>query len=417
MKALDRTASTKILDSFTHLENWRSRVQFSRHNKNAMIDRPQHVKTIGRLLREFPVVLIVGARQVGKTTLAQEIGRLSKRAVHSFDLESEVDVRRLADPELSLRPLRGLVILDEIQHRSDLFRTLRVLADRPKGPARFLVLGSAAPELLRQSSETLAGRVAHYELPGISLGEVGSDALERLWLRGGFPRSLTARSHSASYRWRTEFVRTFVQRDIPQLGISIPASTLDRFWAMLSHYHGQIWNGSELARAFGVSHHTVRRYLEALEATYMIRALRPWHASIKKRQVKSPKVFFRDSGILHRYLNAATFHDLERHPKIGASWEGFVIESVIQALGLEDGECYFWATHAGAEIDLVVQRGSELRGIEVKRSAAPSLTKSMQTALADLGLSRIDVIHAGEHSFPLSRRIHAVPATRIYEDL
>lgn len=311
----------------------------------------------------------------------------------------------------------GLSYLDEIQNRPELFRALRVLADRPKKPARFLVLGSAAPELLRQSSETLAGRVAHYEIPGISLAELGHDSLEKLWLRGGFPRSLTARSHAASYRWRTEFIRTFLQRDVPQLGIAIPASTLDRFWAMLSHCHAQVWNGSELGRAFGVSHHSVRRYLEALEGTYMIRALQPWQASIKKRQVKSPKVYFRDTGILHRYINVATLHDLERHPKIGASWEGFVLESVIDALDLEGRECYFWATHAGAEIDLVVQRGSELRGIEVKRSAAPSLTKSMKTALEELGLSRIDVIHAGEHSFPLARRIHAVPATRIYEDL
>ena len=382
-----------------------------------MIARPRHVKNIQRLLREFPVVLVVGARQVGKTTLAQQIGGLSDRDVHSFDLESEVDARRLADPELSLRPLRGLVILDEVQHQPDLFRTLRVLADRPRKPARFLVLGSAAPELLRQSAETLAGRVAHYEVPGISLAEVGYEALDKLWLRGGFPKSLTARTHPASYRWRTEFVRTFLQRDVPQLGIGVPASTLDRFWAMLSHYHAQIWNGSELGRAFGVSHQSVRSYLEALEGTYMVRALRPWHASIKKRQVKSPKVYFRDTGILHRYLNVTTFHDLERHPKIGASWEGFVIESVIQALGLEDHECYFWATHSGAEIDLIVQRGSELRGIEVKRSAAPSLTKSMQIALEGLGLSRIDVIHAGEHSFPMAKRIHAVPATRIHKDL
>lgn len=382
-----------------------------------MIDRPRHVKNIQGLLREFPVVLVVGARQVGKTTLAHQVGKLGDRAVHFFDLESEVDLRRLADPELSLRPLRGLVVLDEIQNRPELFRALRVLADRPKKPARFLVLGSAAPELLRQSSETLAGRVAHYEIPGISPAEVGLDSLDKLWLRGGFPRSLTARSHAASYRWRTEFIRTFLQRDVPQLGIAIPASTLDRFWAMLSHYHAQIWNGSELGRAFGVSHHSVRRYLEALEGTYMIRALQPWQASIKKRQVKSPEVYFRDTGILHRYLNVATLHELERHPKIGASWEGFMIESVIDALDLEGRECYSWATHAGAEIDLVVQRGSELRRIEVKRSAAPSLTKSMQTALEELGLSRIDVIHAGEHSFPLARRIHAVPATRIYEDL
>lgn len=382
-----------------------------------MIDRPRHVKNIQSLLREFPVVLMVGARQVGKTTLAHQIGKLGDRAVHFFDLESEVDLRRLANPELSLRPLRGLVVLDEIQNRPELFRALRVLADRPKKPARFLVLGSAAPELLRQSSETLAGRVAHYEIPGISPAEVGLDSLDKLWLRGGFPRSLTARSHAASYRWRTEFIRTFLQRDVPQLGIAIPASTLDRFWAMLSHYHAQVWNGSELGRAFGVSHHSVRRYLDALEGTYMIRALQPWQASIKKRQVKSPKVYFRDTGILHRYLNIATLHELERHPKIGASWEGFMIESVVDALDLEGRDCYFWATHSGAEIDLVVQRGSELRGIEVKRSAAPSLTKSMQTALEELGLSRIDVIHAGEHSFPLARRIHAVPATRIYEDL
>ena len=324
-----------------------------------MVERAAHTRAIEKLLRENPVVAILGARQVGKTTLARQIaGR--RRLAHFFDLERAPDLARLSDPELALGPLRGVVVLDEIQRRPDLFPALRVLADRPRTPTRFLVLGSASPELLKQSSETLAGRIAHYELPGLMLGEVGPGKMDRLWLRGGFPRSYTARRTLASSQWRDDFVRTFIERDIPQLGLAIPSATLNRFWAMLAHYHGQIWNASELARAFGVSHHVVRHYLEALESTFMVRVLKPWSANLAKRQVRSPRVFLRDSGILHHFLDTPTFSALLRHPKVGASWEGFLIENLIRHLGARSRDCYFWRTHQGAEIDLVIQEGRRL---------------------------------------------------------
>ena len=295
-----------------------------------MIQRPAHLNALKRLVSHHPVVALVGARQVEKTTLARDLAWSRKGLTHFFDLESTADLACLADPLLALSPLRGLVVLDEVQRRPDLFPTLRVLSDRPHRPARFLVLGSASPGLLRQSSETLAGRIAYYELHGFSLSELTESKADILWLRGGFPRSFTARSHKQSYEWRGEFIRTFLERDVPQLGITIPSPTLDRFWSMLAHYHAQVWNGSELARAFGVSHHTVRRYLDALEATFMVRSLKPWSANIRKRQVKSPKIYIRDSGILHRLLNVTTYTELERHPKIGASWEGFIIETLFR---------------------------------------------------------------------------------------
>ena len=382
-----------------------------------MIPRRTHTSQLKRLLARNPVVALLGARQVGKTTLAKALVARRKGPNHFFDLESPIDLAQLADPMLTLEPLRGLVVLDEVQRRPDLFPVLRVLADRRPCPARFLVLGSASPALLRQSSETLAGRVAHYELPGIALKEINPHGANRLWLRGGFPRSFTARSHGESYQWRANFVRTFLERDVPQLGIAISSVTLHRFWSMLAHYHAQVWNGSELARAFGVSHHAVRRYREALEATFMVRSLKPWSANLKKRQVKSPKVYVRDSGILHSFLQIATPETLDRHPKVGASWEGFVIENVIHALGVEDRHCYFWGTHTGAEIDLVVDQGASLRGFEVKRTVAPSLTPSMRIALDDLGLSRIDVIHAGAESFPLARRVQAISASKMLEEI
>ena len=332
-------------------------------------------------------------------------------------LESSADRARLADPLLALSPLRGLVVLDEIQRLPDIFTTLRVLADRVPRPARFLVLGSAGPDLLRQSAETLAGRIAYYELPGFSIGEIAARQMRRLWLRGGFPRSFTMRSHADSYRWRVDFVRTFLERDVPQLGIGVPSATLDRFWSMLAHYHAQIWNGAELGRAFGVSHHAVRRYLDTLEATFMVRSLQPWSANVKKRQVKSPKIYIRDSGLLHRLLNIATFEALERHPKVGASWEGFVIENLTHTLGVDNRECFFRATHTGAEMDLIVHVGGKLRGFEVKRTSAPRVTRSMHTALEDLLLDRVDVIHAGSETFPLGQRIRAVAASRVLDDL
>ncbi len=382
-----------------------------------MIRRDTHLKAVHRLLQRNPVVALLGARQAGKTTLARQIAQPRSGPTHVFDLESSADLARLADPLLALSPLKGLVVLDEVQRRPDLFPTLRVLADRRPRPARFLVLGSASPDLLRQSSESLAGRIAYYELPCLWLGETGVGRIDQLWLRGGFPRSFTAPSHDASDRWRRDFVRTFLERDIPQLGIRVPSATLERFWSMLAHYHAQVWNGSELARAFGVSHHAVRRYLDALAGTFMVRVLKPWNVNLGKRQVKAPKVYIRDSGLLHRLLQVGTHTELERHPKVGASWEGFMIENIVHALDADERQCHFWAVHSGAEIDLIVQHGGRLHGFEIKRTTAPAVTRTMRTAMADLGLRSLDVIHAGDHTFPLAKNIRAVAAGRLLDDL
>ncbi len=382
-----------------------------------MISRNAHLNNLTALLQESPVVAMIGARQVGKTTLAQQILRAYDGPATHFDLESSEDLAQLADPLLTLSPLQGLVVIDEVQRRPDLFPSLRVLADRRPLPARFLVLGSASPDLLRQSSESLAGRIAYYELPCLSLSEVGSADLEKLWLRGGFPASFTAQSDGASNRWRKDFVRTFLERDLPQLGITTSATMLERFWAMLAHYHAQVWNGSELARAFGVSHHAVRRYLDVLASTFMVHSLRPWYANISKRQVKSPKVYIRDAGILHHLLDIDSMQSLHRHPKIGASWEGFIIENIIRTLDADDRQCYFWAAHSGGEIDLVIHQGGRLRGFEVKHTSSPAITPSMLRAHEILGLTSLDVIHAGAKTFPLAENIRAVAAHRMVEDL
>ena len=382
-----------------------------------MIDREGQLRVLGRLLARSPVVALLGARQVGKTTLARALVAGRSLPASFFDLERAQDLARLADPELALAGLRGIVVLGEIQRRPDLFPALRVLADRPRKPARFLVLGSASPELLRQSSESLAGRIAYHELSGPRLDEVGIDHMERLWLRGGFPRSYTARSNRDSGEWRRDFIRMFLERDVPQFGISIPSTTLERFWAMLAHYHGQIWNASEFARSFGVSHHVTRGYLEALVATFMVRILRPWTENIKKRQVRSPKVYIRDPGLLHSFLDVDSIAALERHPRIGASWEGFVLEAVIQRLGATAEQCYFWATHTGAELDLLVVGGGRRLGYEIKRTTAPQLTPSMRSAFDDLRLTSLDVIHAGSQTFPLARRVRAVASARLLTDL
>ena len=319
-----------------------------------MIDRPNHVANIKRLLRDYPVVAILGARQIGKTTLAGELVKTHRGTATQFDLEDSTAVAKLQDPMLTLAPLKGLVVLDEIQRRPELFPALRVLADRRPIRTRFLVLGSASPTLLRQSSESLAGRIAFYELPGLSLTEVPKDDFSRLWVRGGFPRSFLARDEAASYEWRQNFIRTFVERDLPQLGVTIAAETARRFWTMLAHYHGQLWNSSELARAFGVADKTVRGYLDRLSDTLVIRQLAPWHENLGKRQVKSPKVYVRDTGLLHALLGIPSQQDLSGHPKIGASWEGFVIDQIIAQLRLNTSECYFWRTYQGAELDLLV---------------------------------------------------------------
>jgi predicted AAA+ superfamily ATPase len=379
------------------------------------IPRSGHLEKLQELLKRFPVVAIIGARQVGKTTLAHELVRRWRGATTFFDLEDPADRSRLSDPVLALEPLRGLVVLDEVQHQPELFPLLRVLADRPRRAARFLVLGSASPGLLRQSSESLAGRIAYHELGGFALQEVGSQHLERLWVRGGFPLAFLARSSGDSADWRRRFIRTFLERDLPQLGITIATATLDRFWRMLAHYHGQVWNSSEFARSFGVADTTVRRYLDVLTSTFMVRQLPPWSAKVAKRQVKSPKVYLSDSGILHALLNLESKRDIEAHPKLGASWEGFVLSNLCSHLGARAEECFFWATHAGAELDLLVVRGRTRFGFEFKRTAAPRVTASMRTAQHDLHLSRLDVVHAGKETFPLVAGIRAVAIGQLLE--
>jgi predicted AAA+ superfamily ATPase len=381
------------------------------------IPRPGHLELLRGRLRRFPVVALLGARQVGKTTLAHEIARGFRGKTTLFDLERAADLSLLADPELALRPLRGLVVLDEVQRRPDLFPVLRVLADRRPLPARFLVLGSASPALLRQASESLAGRISFHELPGLSLAEVGPQKLDRLWLRGGFPRSFTAGTGGKSVEWRREFVRTFLERDLPQLGSLVPAPTMGRFWAMLAHAHGNVWNGSEFGRAFGVAHTTVLRYLDLLSAAFVVRQLPPWSENLAKRQVKSPKVYVADSGLLHTLLDIGREADLVRHPKVGASWEGFGIQAVVDRLSARPDECYFWGTYSGAELDLLVVRGSLRLGFELKRTVAPSVTPSMRIARESLRLKRLDVIHAGDRTGDLAKGIRAVALERLLEDL
>jgi predicted AAA+ superfamily ATPase len=374
-----------------------------------MIERSNHVQAVRRRLAQFPVVGLLGARQVGKTTLAKALGDVVDGPVTRFDLEDPGAVARLADPMLALGSLKGLVILDEIQHRPDLFPSLRVLADRRPVRTRFLVLGSATPSLLKQSSESLAGRITYYELPGLGLAEVGIGSLGRLWLRGAFPRSYLARSHDASFDWRQSFLRTFLQRDLPQLGISAGTQAMHRFWSMLAHGHAQLWNASEIGRSMGLSDTTVRSYLDRMSDAFVMRQLQPWHENVSKRQVRAPKVYVRDSGLLHALLDIRTAAELEAHPKSGASWEGFAIDQAIQALKAEPQECYFWRTHTGAELDLLVIRGRRRIGIGVKRTTAPSVTRSMRSALTDLRLTEFYVLHAGETVFPLTRDIEAVP--------
>ena len=382
-----------------------------------MISRDDHVAAILRRLRNFPVVALLGARQIGKTTLAGLAAKQYKKPVHRFDLEDPIDLARLDDPMLALADLRGLIILDEVQRRPDLFPILRVLADRKPKPARFLVLGSASPDLLRQSSETLAGRITYYELPGLSLGEVGVTRLQNLWLRGGFPSSFLARSHADSRLWRQSFVQTFLERDLPQLGIRVPAATLRRFWAMLAHWHARTWNASEFSRSFGVSDNSVRNYLDILTSALVTRQLKPWHANISKRQVKSPKVYIRDSGLLHTLLQIDSNTDLERHPKVGASWEGFVLEQLVTHLSVNDEQMYFWATHGGAELDVFIPRGRRRVGFEIKRTTTPKVTPSIKAALDALELQEVVVVHAGDQTFLLGKNVRAVAASRLIEDL
>jgi len=382
-----------------------------------VIERTAHISQLLGLITRHPVVAILGARQVGKTTLARELAAAQSESAAFFDLENPDARARLREPMLTLEPLRGLVVLDEIQRAPEIFPVLRVLADRPNRPATFLVSGSASPELLRQSSESLAGRIVFHELGGFTLDEVGATDLDRLWLRGGFPRSFLSDSDAHSLEWREAFVLTFLERDIPQLGFSIPSDTLRRFWTMVAHYHGQVWNGSEIARSLALNEASVRRYVDLLSSALVVDQLQPWHENLSKRQVKSPRVFVSDSGLLHALLGIETLDELHGHPKLGASWEGFAIRQVVRQLGLRTEDCFFWATHAGAELDLLVVRGRKRWGFEFKRTSQPAMTKSMVIAMENLSLRNLTVIHAGPDAFALAKNIQAVPLRDIGEQL
>ncbi len=358
-----------------------------------------------RSLRDNPVVALVGPRQCGKTTLAREIVR-GKRGTY-FDLEDPVSLQRLAQPKTALESLDGLVVIDEVQRRPELFPVLRVLADAKRPGRRFLILGSASPELLRQGSETLAGRIAIQEMGGFDLGEVGGAALHRLWWRGGFPRSFLARSNAVSIAWRHDFIRTFLERDMLQLGVRIPPLTLRRLWTMIAHYHGQIWNASEIARSLGEAHVTVKRHLDALSGALMVRQLQPWFENLGKRQVKAPKVYVRDSGLLHALLDLAVPAALAAHPKVGASWEGFVIEELIGLAG--ERNAWHWRTQAGAELDLLLTLGGRRIGVEVKYADAPSMTRSMHVSIESLKLDQLYIIYPGIEPYVLRPGVEVMP--------
>ncbi|MBI4830978.1 MAG: ATP-binding protein [Candidatus Lindowbacteria bacterium] len=374
-----------------------------------MIQRPQALQQIIKAFGVHPIVALLGPRQCGKTTLARMIAQREPSTY--FDLENPVDIRRLSAPMSVLEELGGLVVIDEVQRRPDLFELLRVLVDRPKNRARFLLLGSASAHLVKGISESLAGRMGFVDLSGFSLEEVGGEHRSRLWLRGGFPRSFLADDEAMSMTWRDDFIRTFLERDIPQVGISIPAETLRRFWTMIAHCHGEVWNAAQLARSLGVSENTTRRYLDILAGAYMIRILPPWFENIRKRQVKAPKVYIRDTGILHALLQLQTHADLQSHPKVGASWEGFGVEQVIGAF--ESRDAYFWATHAGAELDLFLRFKGKHYGFEFKYADAPGGSRSMHVAIQDLVLEHLWVVYPGQDEYSIEEGISVIPISSI----
>jgi uncharacterized protein len=392
-----------------------------------IIERSLYPKLL-ESLKTFPVVGLVGPRQVGKTSLARQlVADLSQTKDPSapsavmLDLERPSDLAKLTEPELFLEPLANrLVVLDEVQLRPDLFLVLRALVDARRTPGRFLILGSAAPALIQHSSETLAGRIEFLGLAPLNLAEIASNvasngvaAAQTLWSRGGFPDSYLARSDAASMRWREAFVRSYLERDIPQLGIRISAATLRRFWLMLAHYHGQLWNASTLAGSLGVSAPSVRHYLDILESTFMVRVLQPYSANLGKRLVKSPKVYVRDSGLLHALLNLPDHDALLGHPVLGASWEGWVIEQIL-AQAPDGTRPYFYRTASGNELDLLLELpGGALRAVEIKHSAAPKVGKGFNEALDALKLDRGFVIAQVDAPYPLSQRAQVLPLSRL----
>lgn len=370
-----------------------------------MLNRSYYVKEIQKALKRSRIVALTGPRQCGKTTLARQL--ISEKSANYFDLEDPVSLARMHEPMYELSRLKGLIVIDEIQRKPDLFPVLRVLADRKPLPARLLILGSASPDLIRKSSETLAGRIELLELTPFTMQEVSASKFEKHLLRGGFPLSFLARSDGDSFIWRKNFIQTFIERDIPQMGLGATPALLYRFWAMLAHYHGNIWNAAEMGRSLGVNETTARRYLDLLSGVYMVRQLRPWHANLGKRQVKSPKVYFRDSGLLHSLLGVESYRDLRNHPKSGASFEGYVIEEILRTV--PHSEAYFWATHTGAELDLMLLQKKRRIGFEVKTSDAPKLTPSMRIAMEDLGLDSLNVIYPGRKAYALAKNIRVIP--------
>ena len=378
----------------------------------AMISRRHLSDQVQTALRRSCIVALVGPRQVGKTTLARVF--VDFQSANYFDLEDPVSLARLTEPMTALVSLRGLIVIDEIQRVPGLFPVLRVLADRHDVDARFLLLGSASPALIRQSSESLAGRIEVIEVSGFSLDEVGESRSDTLWLRGGFPSAFLADSEEDSRVWRKQFLLALVERDLPQLGMSMPPATMHRFLVMLAHYHGQVWNAAEPARSLGISEGTVRRYLDILTGTYLLRQLQPWHENIGKRQVKSPKIYWRDSGLLHQLVGISGEGDLATNPKCGASWEGYVLEQVIHQL--RPDEAYFWATHTGAELDALLMISGERIGIEIKRADAPRLTPSMRHALQDLKLKRLWVIYPGSKRYSLHAQVDVIPFAGFYRE-
>ena len=369
-----------------------------------MIPRAQYLADLKRALTRNPVTLLVGPRQSGKTTLAQQF--LREDSINYFDLENPTDLARLDEPLTALQSLKGLVVIDEVQQRPELFPVLRVLADRGH---KFLILGSASGQLMRQSSESLAGRIERITLSGFNLWELKQRDEIKLWLRGGLPLSYLAENHADSYSWRQNFIQTLLERDFPQWGVRIPTTTLRRFWNMLAHYHGQTWNGSEIAGALSVSQSSTRRYLDLLSDAFMVRQLQPYHVNIAKRQVKAPKIYVRDSGLLHQLLGIESEKALLSHPKVGTSWEGFIIESVLALVKPE--EAFFWGTHQGAEIDLLLRKKGRMWGIECKRTDTPRITPSIRIALKELSLERIIVIYPGRTHFPITENVDAMPAS------
>ena len=372
------------------------------------LPRPRELEAVRAGLRRAPITALLGPRQCGKTTLARSL-----KAEHFFDLEDPRSLARLDEPQTALETLTGTVVIDEVQRKPELFPLLRVLADRQRS-TRYLLLGSASPELVKVS-ESLAGRVAYHDLGPFAVDETvdetGSGEWRRLWLRGGFPRSYLSEDDAASAAWREDFIRSHLERDIPALGISIPAETLRRFWVMVSHYHGQTLNLSELGRSFGVSDHTVRRYLEILSGTFMIRLLPPWHANVGKRLVKAPKLYIRDSGLFHALHTIATIEQLESHPKLGASWEGFAMEQAIRLMGAV--QPYFWRTHTGSELDLVWQAGGALWGMEFKYRDAPRMTRSIRAVLRDLPLQHLWIVYPGPVRYQLDETVTVLPLAEL----